>query len=113
MAASILLCGLMVVSSIFSFAVRTNFNDRQVAVATALLYDKMEEFRSTSFTGSIWTAGAGSEDLSLDSGRYTRSWTIGPTIPRSVTVVVYVQDGRLNRQKTELLRATTLVSPNF
>jgi prepilin-type N-terminal cleavage/methylation domain-containing protein len=113
MAASILLCGLIAVSSIFTFAIRANINDRQMAVATALVYDKMEEFRSAAWTDSLWTAGAGSEDLSLQSGKYIRTWQVSSTIPRTVTVVVYVQTSPMNHRQTELARATTLVSPSF
>jgi prepilin-type N-terminal cleavage/methylation domain-containing protein len=40
--ATIVALGLVAVASIFSFAVRANISNRQMAVATALAYDKME-----------------------------------------------------------------------
>jgi len=113
MAASILLCGLIAVSSIFTFAIRANINDRQIAVATALAYDKMEEFRFSGWTDSLWIPGTGSENISLPSGQYIRTWQVSSTIPRTVTVVVYAQTSPMNHRQTELIRATTLVSPSF
>ena len=42
-AAGVLACGLVAVTALFSFVIRTNAGNRQMAVATTLLYDKMEE----------------------------------------------------------------------
>jgi prepilin-type N-terminal cleavage/methylation domain-containing protein len=112
MAAAILACGLVAVASIFSFAIRANMNNKQMSVATALLYDKMEEFKSASFSDPIW-ASAGSDDITQGGSRYIRVWQIGAGVPRSVTVIVYAQSNPLMHRQTELIRATTLVSPTF
>ena len=112
MAAAILACGLVAVASIFSFAIRANMNNKQMSVATALLYDKMEEFKSTSFSDPIW-ANAGSDDVTQGGDRYIRVWQIGAGVPRSVTVIVYAHSNPLTRRRTELIRATTLISPTF
>jgi type II secretory pathway pseudopilin PulG len=112
-AAGILVCGLVAVTSVFSFVIRINNSNRQMAVAGSLLSDKMEEFRSTAFTDAIWTKTTGSETLVVAGERYTRVWQEGSGVPRSVTVVVYVQGQALTRRSTELIRATTLFSPTF
>jgi Tfp pilus assembly protein PilV len=111
--AGILLCGLVAVASVFSFAVRTNGTNRQMAVATTLLYDKMEEFRSTPFAHSVWMNASGSETLVIAGEQYTRGWQIKPGTPRTVTVVIYIRNQALTRRQSELIRATTLVSPTF
>jgi Tfp pilus assembly protein PilV len=111
--AGILLCGLVAVAYVFSFAVRTNGTNRQMAVATTLLYDKMEEFRSTPFTHAVWLNATGSETLVIAGERYTRAWKIKPGTPRTVTVIIYIQNQALTRRQSELIRATTLVSPTF
>jgi hypothetical protein len=84
-----------------------------MAVSTSLLYDKMEEFRATTLTAAIWTNPSGSETLVVSGERYIRAWRVGAGSPRSVTVIVYVQSHLLTRRTTELVRATTLVSPTF
>ena len=113
MTAGILVCGLVAVASVFSFAIRANATNRQIAAATALLSDKMEEFRSSSLTDPIWTNTAGSEALVIAGERYTQTWRIGTNTPRTVTVIIYVQSHALTRRQTELIRATTFVSPTF
>ena len=107
------MCGLVAVAYVFSFAVRTNGTNRQMAVATTLLYDKMEEFRSTPFTHSLWMNAIGSETLVIAGEQYTRGWEIKPGTPRTVTVVIYVRNQALTRRQSELIRATTLVSATF
>jgi hypothetical protein len=72
----------------------------------------MEEFRSASFSAPIWMNGDGSDRIALD-GTYIRVWQIGKTLPRSVTVIVYIESNPLTGRQTELIRATTLVSPVF
>jgi len=113
MTAGILLCGLVAVASVFSFAVRTNSTNRQMAVATTLLYDKMEEFRSAPFTHAVWMNATGSETLVIGGERYVRAWQIKPGSPRTVTVIIYTQSHALTRRQNELIRATTLVSASF
>jgi len=112
-AAGILVCGLVGVTSVFSFVIRTNNANRQIAVASSLLSDKMEEFRSTAFTDAIWTRRTGSETLVVGGERYTRVWQAGPGVPRTVTVIVYVERHALTRRSIEVIRATTLFSPIF
>jgi Tfp pilus assembly protein PilV len=102
MTAGILLCGLVAVAAVFSFAVRVNATNRQMAVATSLLYDKMEELRSS----SAWTTGTDSESVVVGGETYMRVWEVSGDVPRQVTVIV-------KRHQSELIRATTLVSPSF
>ena len=83
-----------------------------MTVATALLYDKMEQFKSASPGSPLWTNGDGSDRVMQD-GTYLREWHIGMGVPRPVTVIVYIQSGALTRRQTELIRATTLTSPSF
>jgi prepilin-type N-terminal cleavage/methylation domain-containing protein len=111
--AGILACGLVAVAAVFSFVVQTNNFNRQMAVATTLLSDKMEEFRAASFTDSIWMNVAGSETVVVEGERYVRVWRIGANTPKSLTVIVYSERNLRTRRQTELIRATTLVSPTF
>jgi prepilin-type N-terminal cleavage/methylation domain-containing protein len=113
MAAGVLACGLVAVACLFSFAIRTNATNRQTAVATALLYDKMEQFRSASFTDPMWAIPTGSEALLVDGQRFLRTWEIDTNVPRKLTVIVYIEANALTRRQTELIRATTLLSPIF
>jgi prepilin-type N-terminal cleavage/methylation domain-containing protein len=112
-AAGILACGMVGVAYLFSFTIRTNATNRQTAVATALLYDRMEEFRSASFTDAIWATPAGSENLVVDGQRFILAWEIDANVPRKLTVIVYAYTNALTHKQTELIRATTLVSPTF
>jgi len=112
-AACILLCGLLAAASLFSFAVRANISNRQMTVATTLLYDKMEQFREASLTDPVWTAGDGSDSVTID-GTYVRVWRISTGPPLwSVTVIVYAESSPLTHRQTELIRATSLASPSF
>jgi hypothetical protein len=113
MAAGILACGLVAVAYLFSFTIRTNATNKQTAVATTLLYDKMEEFRSSTFDGAIWAVATGSEGQVVDGQRFLVAWEIDSNVPRTLTVIVYIETHALTRRQTELIRATTLVSPTF
>ena len=113
MTAGILVCGLVAVASVFSFAIRTNAANRQMAIATTLLYNRMEEFRSSSFTDPLWTNAFGTETLIIGGERYTRVSEISIGMPRSVTVKIYAESNALMQRRTELIRATTLISPTF
>ena len=84
-----------------------------MAIATTLLYDKMEELRSASLTDSVWKNSAGSETLFVNGEQYIRAWQVGADIPRDVTVVVYTRNNAFTSRQAELVRATTLVSPAF
>jgi len=111
-AAAVLVCGLVAVASVFSFAVRTNMTNRQMAVGTALLYDKMEHFRSAPLVDPIWNVNDGSDEFTQD-GKYIREWHVRQVTPRSVTVIVYVQSNPLTHRRMELIRATTLAGQVF
>jgi Tfp pilus assembly protein PilV len=113
MAAGILACGLVAVACLFSFTIRTNMTNRQTAVATTLLYDKMEQFQSASFDDAIWAVATGSETLVVDRDRFLVAWEIDANVPRTLTVVVYTEAHVWTRKNIELIRATTLISPTF
>jgi hypothetical protein len=101
------------VAALFSFVIRTNTSNRQMAVATSLLYDKMEEYRSAAFNDPIWATVSGSEAMVVKGMPFIRTWQIDASVPRSVTITVYAAYNALTQRKTELIRATTLVSPDF
>lgn len=104
--AAIVACGLVAIASIFSFAIRANISNRQMAVATALAYDKMEELK--------WAEpGAGGTDQVTLDDRYIRIWQILPGDPEVVTITVYAASNPLTRRQTELIQTTTLLSPSF
>jgi hypothetical protein len=84
-----------------------------MAVATTLLCDKMEQFRSAAFNDAIWTNSSGSENLVVEGDRYIRTWQLGSNTPRMVTVAIYAQRNTLAGRQVQLVRATTLVSPTF
>jgi len=113
MTAGILVCGLVAVASVFSFAVRANTANRQMAVATTLLYDKVEAFRSAPLSDALWTNSNGTEYLVVAGERYSREWAIGSGRSKAVTVIVYAESNALTRRRSELIRATTIVSPSF
>ena len=110
--AGIVACGLVAAAAVFSFTIRANIGNRQMSAATALLYDKMEEFRAAPLTAPIWMTGEGSDEVVLD-GEYLRVWQVGSMTPRSVTVIIYAKSSALTHRKTELIRAATLASPVF
>ena len=91
---AILVSGLVAVALLFSYTARTTLNNQERTTATLLLYDKMEELKSSRITSG------GSDDI--DSFR--RVWQVESTYPPKVTVIVYF--GR-----KELIWATTMVSP--
>jgi len=95
----------------FSFAVRANISNRQMATATALLYDKMEQFKSTPLDDPLWNNGDGF-DYVTQGTTYVRVWHVTAAIPRSVTITVYAEHA-LTRRQTELIRATAVVSSTF
>lgn len=109
--AGILACGLAAVAAVFSFVIRTNTANRQMTVASMLLYSKLEEFRAASFSDSIWNDPAGSEVVTAGE-RFVRVWQIGADVPRTVTVIVYTS-GIGSAPQKELIRATMLANPVF
>jgi prepilin-type N-terminal cleavage/methylation domain-containing protein len=112
-ASVVLACGLVAVASSFSFVVRSNARNRQMTVATALLYDKMEEFKAAPLSDPLWMNGTGSEQIT-QGAVYVREWHVQTTLPRGVTLIVYlVEQHPPALLQTELLRATTLINPMF
>ena len=95
----------------FSFAIRANWANRQMAIATALLYDKMEDFKSTPLSFPLWTHGDDSDEV-LREWTFTRVWEIRAGNPYTVTITVYAEAPISGRQ-TELIRATSLVTNTF
>ena len=77
-----------------------------MAVGTSLAYDKMEELK--------WTASPadGTDQVTLDD-TYLRTWHIGLSQPRSITVTVYAVSNPLTHRQTELIEVNTLLSPAF
>jgi prepilin-type N-terminal cleavage/methylation domain-containing protein len=104
-------CGLVAVATMFSFAIRANVNNRQMAVATALLYDKMEQFKSTPLQKPLWINGDDSDNVVQDT-TFTRVWEINPDIPHTVSITVYAESP-LSHRLTELIRATGIVARTF
>jgi prepilin-type N-terminal cleavage/methylation domain-containing protein len=132
---AILGLGLIAVASLFSYATGTNYTNGQRTSAMLLLYEKMETFRSTPITGSLWTAGGGlntaapvsgyfdyasistsgavTVDTTSTGAPYLRVWQVTGTNPRTVTVIVCAQRAGLTGQRMELARATTIASSRF
>ena len=104
-------CGLVAVATMFSFAVSANASNRQMAIATALLYDKMEQFKSSPLDSPLWNNGDDSDDVIQDT-TFTRVWEINPAIPHRVSIVVYAESP-LTHRLTELIRATAIVTNTF
>ncbi|HYR82798.1 MAG TPA: prepilin-type N-terminal cleavage/methylation domain-containing protein [Terriglobia bacterium] len=106
MTTAILAVGLVGVAALFSYSARANLNTRQRTTATILLYDKMEQFKSTPLDDSLWAGAGGSDEVPP----YVRLWQITGTNPRRVTVIVVVENGGITGRPLELIRATTMVS---
>jgi prepilin-type N-terminal cleavage/methylation domain-containing protein len=112
-AAGVLACGLVGVAAIFSYSIRVNTTNREMAIATALAYDKMEELRAVPFNDPLWTNTAVSETVVADHQSFTRLCQFDSSIPRTVTIIIYSNVDSLRRRQTELIRLTTLISPVF
>jgi Tfp pilus assembly protein PilV len=110
-AAAVVICGLVAVASMFAFAVRANVSNRQMAVATALLYDKVEQFKSTPLDDPLWTSSNGLEYIVRDV-TYKRVWQLGSTVPPTVTITIYA-DNPMTHTQTELIQATAMVAHTF
>ena len=102
--AAIVAGGLVALAAIFSVAIRANISNRQMAVATALVYDKMEELK---WAHSI---SSGSDQITQDD-KYIRTWQVVAGAPQTVTVTVYAASNPLTHRQTELVQATLLLSP--
>ena len=120
---AVLVTGLVAVAAAFSYTARTNTTTEQRTTGTILLYEKMEQFKSTPLTDVRWTAGGDLNPSSPDSGyfdqvtmaglEYTRLWQITGAMPRSITVVVFAREAGLTRQPMELVRATVMMTKTF
>jgi prepilin-type N-terminal cleavage/methylation domain-containing protein len=110
-AATIVLFGLVAVASMFSYAVRANISNRQMAVATALVRDKMEQFKSPPLDKPLWKNPRGF-DYVMRETTYFRTWQVNLASPQSVTITVYAENA-LTQRPTELIRATVVVSNIF
>ena len=135
LASAILVSGIVGVASVFTVTTGVSIRNQQRTVATLLLYDKMEQLRSTPIGDAAWMAGGALKPGSPAAGYfdyvtittdaivissttdttfpYMRMWQIAGAEPRSLTVIVYVQRAGLTRRRLELIRATTLVSGTF
>lgn len=104
--AFILTVGILAAVTLFSYSSSTNLHNRQRTAAAVLLYDKMEEFKSSPLPGS------GSDIVTLNGTAYLRVWEITDSTPRAVTVVIYADAGNTHR-RTELIRASTMIGKSF
>ncbi len=106
---AILVTALVSIAALFTYSARSNTSTQRRTTAMMLVAERMEEFKSLSLRDDRWTQGGGLDPASpvagyfdSDSG-YTRLWQITGTLPRTVTVAVFVDE-------TELARATTMKS---
>jgi Tfp pilus assembly protein PilV len=131
----ILLTGIVAVASVFAYTVTANLDTQQRTTAQAILYDKVETFRSTSITDSIWSPGGSLTPQSPINGYldyvaittsgiittsttnshlpFMRIWEISGNDPRMVTVIAYAQRAGVTRRRPELVRATVVVGSRF
>ena len=131
----VLVSGLVAIAAIFSYSASTSLNNQLRTAATALLYEKMEQFKSAPISDSVWVPG-GSLNLAFPAGGYfdyvklddagvlnstttdtsapfIRVWQVSATVPRSVTIAVYALKAGMTRRGFELIRATTVVESTF
>jgi Tfp pilus assembly protein PilV len=131
----ILLTGIVAVASVFAYTATANLDNQQRTIANTMLSEKIETFRATPLTSSIWTAGGsltpdskahGYFDylgITTDGTRvasdtdpwlpYLRIWQVSGVDPRIVTVIVYAQRAGVTRRRLELIRATAVVGSRF
>lgn len=110
---TILVFGLAAMALMFSYTARTNISTRERTTATLLLYEKLEEFRSTSLADSIWIPGSYVDFPAVDNTRFIRQWQITDTTPRGITMMVFAANAGLTGHRMELIRAATLVGSTF
>jgi prepilin-type N-terminal cleavage/methylation domain-containing protein len=108
----VLVTGLAAVACLFSYSARTNIENRQRTTATVLLYDKLEELKTSVLDGTNWTAGTHSDRVTIDNVDYVRTWQISAGIPRQATVVIVIEKGSPKRVR-ELARASMMAGPVF
>jgi len=107
----VLVSGLVAVAAIFLYSVDTGLRNQRRTAATALLYEKMEQFRSAPVNDSIWIPGGSLNVASPAAGYFDyvtidatgtlshsttdtnapfmRVWQVPHAVPPSVTVAVY------------------------
>ena len=131
----VLVSGMVAVAGMFAYSAQTALNNQRRTSAAALLYEKMEQFRSTPSSDSMWSPGGSLnptfpaagyfDDVILDatgslnssttdpSAPFIRVWQVLPTVPRSVTIAVYALKPGSTRRALELVRATTVAGSRF
>jgi type II secretory pathway pseudopilin PulG len=132
---AILVTGLVAVAAVFTYSARANITSQQRTAATVLLYEKMEQFKSTSVSSPIWNAGGGLSPaapapgyfdyVEIDSSGgvttsttdsslpYVRVWQITGGVPRRVTVAVYALRAGVSGRPLELIRAAAIAGNTF
>ena len=110
---AVLVFGLAAIALIFSYTERTNINTQQRTAAVLLVYEKLEEFRSTSITDSMWIPGTYFDYPTIAKTHYMRRWQITGTTPRSITIAVFAAKAGLTGRRMELIRAATVISNTF
>jgi Tfp pilus assembly protein PilV len=131
----VLVSGLVAIAAIFAYSAKTSLSNQRTMAATALLYEKMEQFKSAPMSDSIWLPG-GNLNLAFPAGGYfdyvtidgtgvlnssttdtsapfMRLWQVSATAPRSVTIAVYGLKAGMVRRDSELIRGTTVVGMTF
>jgi Tfp pilus assembly protein PilV len=133
--ALVLVSGLVAAAQVFSYTVRTNINNQQRSIATTLLVEKLEEFKSADWTDPIWRVGGSLDPNSWLTGfhdyvaiendgtlrvnatsanaQYCRVWKVEGAGLRSVTVIVYSLSAGLTHRPMELARAASALSSSF
>jgi prepilin-type N-terminal cleavage/methylation domain-containing protein len=67
---AIMVSGLVAVATVFSYSVATNLTNQQRTAGTMLLYEKMEIFKATSLSNSMWTVGGNLTPASPATGYF-------------------------------------------
>jgi Tfp pilus assembly protein PilV len=134
LATLVLVAGIAAAAHVFSYAAAAIAANRDRTNATTLLVHKLERFKSSSLTDSVWTSGgsldaafpaAGFFDFvtvsadgtviadSNPAAPFLRIWRIDGVSPRTVTVIVYAQRSTLARRPLELARGIASAAPDF
>jgi Tfp pilus assembly protein PilV len=135
LATGVVVAGLVVAASLFSYTFTTNRTNQQRDTAILLLSSKMEEFRDAAVSQAQWQVGGGLNSslpapghfdyISLDANGtaavsttdsslpYLRLWQVSGTDTRMVTVIVFSNRSGSPRRRTELVRATMIASREF
>jgi len=131
----VLVSGLVAVAAIFLYSVDTGLRNQRRTAATALLCEKMEQFRSAPVNDSIWIPGGSLNAASPAAGYFDyvtidatgtlnrsttdtnapfmRVWQVPHAVPPSVTIAVYALKVGSVPRDLELIRATTVAASSF